>query len=107
MAPPKIFFEGLETPLVCGCCGKVIDLEKESPVINFEPGFRNYPVAPDEPAEIYLECLECYLPIDVPERLETLIDDQLELIDGTIDLDERQAFWEALRLWIGEENKGV
>lgn len=105
MKPPKILFEGMETPLICSCCGKIIELEKESPIIRFEQGFQNYPIAPDEPSEIYLECLECYLPIEVPERLESLIDEQLEVIKGTIDLDERNAFWKALKLYLGENNE--
>jgi hypothetical protein len=102
---PKIIFEGLETPMVCACCGKTIDLEKESPIICLDPGFRNYPISPDEPAEIYLECLDCHLPLDIPEKLQTLVDKELEIIESCCSLEERDAFWRALRTHI--ENGGL
>lgn len=102
MDSPKIIFEGLKTPLICSCCGKIIDLEKESPMINLDPGCNNYPVAPDEPAEIYLECMECFLPLDIPERLNTFIDERLESWGGCISPQERDTFWEALRLFLSE-----
>lgn len=55
----------IKTPFVCFECGNDfrdvwINGSKPLAVLMFDPGSSNYPVAPDEPASFYFECIECY-----------------------------------------------
>ena len=55
----------VKTPFVCLECGNDfedvwINGSKPLAVLMFDPGSRNYPREPDEPASFYFECIECY-----------------------------------------------
>jgi hypothetical protein len=52
--------------LTCYNCGEILAEAYSAGVtgdkvgvLHIDPGTRNYPVAPDEPAELYFECLKC------------------------------------------------